>query len=1057
MPINTSLFSSCPNNTRISSLSLIEKISCPTVLSSFFSSFFSPFNPLSNEPLVPPIFLNEENKGIVNQIANFGKILEQYHPGKIRKLLDDFAEKYTEARENLNSLKDTHTKTLEEFTKKYDKLLLIELPEEQKNKIRASFGQFSEKFNTLINSHNDNNAYDTNGLKEAYDLLDAFNETVMQSQRLYIGLSKVVSYIESKYQFSKEKLDSILLLKEQFNPNLEDQGFNQVTKKGAKRTGLLDLIADVNTILKTLLPKTNSQTIGKNGNAKNEVLKTILEESEKVLFFMQRHIEKHRKSVFKKIRAHLNDDTSSFDDLQNKLERLPNDKKAQGLLLDLKKMRFYLKDAALLSSCNTLIEELGLLLKEQPYLFTKREKIALDCLLENLSVISNGRHFNEEDLQAQLNQCRAIIQELVPKKTIFSQIIDALSILEINGITPDNLINLLDKFINDPKVPFQNVEKEEFSNLKEALLLFDLRQPIPQERISALQLEKHLKLIEEIEKRPPLKEGTKLAIEQELQKLAKHATNLGFMMFIDKTFFNSARDSLFYRNIIQKSEELNSCPKQLFLDELKMQGFSTWKIVSAKVCFFVTKHLRIENYIHNTVSRTISNYSKMIYQKLDQECTHDQFHALSQKTVENATTYFHLLGSAILKAKADAQRFPNPEQITNLIVEQLLSLKPGDNEPTLKELDLHDLYSKLVDNLAERSESSLLKWVVSYLDKPALVSSIIETSIDSLIKPAPNGNASTLNLLIRDGLRILYKKLQQLEAEGSQKEQVLPSSPLAEAFAENLMRSLNEYRDTQQMASSTKIASARKRFLHELREHSPKLEGILDKQVKNYEQIDYNAALLLDAKTTQALKEEKDKEAIFILPVLQSKIMKPLKMLDRLFPQISSENIAQENTVSTTEVISDKTNAFIRTKTNHVIKEKITLALTKLLETPPSEEVLHDWIYQGLALTNQSIERPKENKETQDAVKEEITELLHDISISIANTVPATVFRDFTKIERLSSKLAEKIPYDAASLISPVIQGRLQNIVDLATEKALYQPELLAQLGRRIILPITAL
>lgn len=1054
------LSTDCPNYRKISSLPFVGKISCPTVVSSFFSSFFSPFNPYSDEPSAPSIFLNEGNKGIINQITNFGKTLERYHPGKIRIVLDEFTEKYEEAKENLPSLKDTHRETLEEFNKKYNKLLLIELPNEQKNKIETSFNKFSEKFKALIN------AYDPEKIKEAYGLLDAFNETIMQSNQLYIGLGKVVGYIENKHLFLqtfKEQLNSIILLKEQFNPNLEDQGFSQITKKAANRARLLDLIADVNTIiLKTLIPETSLKTIGKNHYVKKELLETILQKSEEVTSFMQTHIEKHRKTVFKKIRVYLNDDTSSFEDLQKKLERLPNDKKAQDLLLDLKKMRFYLKDDAPRSSCNALKEELGRLLKEQSYLFTKREKIALDCLLEELSVISSGKRFNKEDLQEQLNQCREIIKELIPKETIFSKTTVSLAKLGISlmkGHIPPNeckhSINLLNKFIEDPKVSFKGNERKKFLDLKEALLQeaisLDPNQLIPRKEISTLQIQECLKLIQEIEKRPPSKEGSKLAIEQELQKLAKHATNLSFMMFIDKKFFNPSRDSLFYRNIIQKSEELESCPKQLFLNELKMQGFSTWKIVAARICFFVTKHLGIESYIHKTISRTISNYSKMIYQKLDQECTHDQFHALSQKIVENATIYFHLLGSAILNAKKDAQRFPNPEQITILIVNQLLSSNLGDNEAPLKDLNLQDLYSKLIDDLVEKSESSLLKWIVSYLDKQDLISSIIETSIDSLLKPAPNGNASTLDLLIRDSLRILYKKLQQLEEE---EEQVLPPNSLAEELAEKLMHSLNEYRDAQQMASSTKIAVARANFMSELRKHSPKLDGILDRQVKNYEQINYNAALLLDFQKTQVL-QEKDKEALFILPVLRDKIMTPLNMIDHLLPHVSSENTTQENTVSITEVLSDKTHAFIRDKVDHVIKEKVTLALTKLLAAPPSEESLYDWIYQGLALTNQAIERPKENKEKQEAVKEEITELLSDISISIANTVPAIAIKDFTKMEHLSPLLAGKIPYDVAALISPVIQGRLQNIIGLATEKALYQPELMVQLGRRIILPVT--
>ncbi len=1059
MPLSP-LSNSCPNSKGISTLSLIGKIPYAAVLSEFFSSFSIAYS-------VPSIFLNKENIGIIDQISRFGKTLEQYHPGKIRTLLNDFAKKYEEAKEDLNSLKDTHTEALEKFSEKYNNLPLLGLPDEQKNKIKTAFHKFSKKFKALIN------IYDANKLKETYDLLDAFNETVMQSHQLYIGLDKVINYIEHERLFLqtlteplnhvKEQLNSIILLKEQFNPNLEDQGFNQVTKKEIKRAGLLDLIADVNTVLKTFLPKSSSKTIGKNVYVKNELLKTILQKSEEVVSFMQTHMEKHRQTVFKKISTYLEDDISSFEDLQKKLEHLPNDKKAQGLLLDLKKMRFPFKNDAPGSSCNALTENLGLLLKEQPYLFTKREAKALGCLLENLSVVSNGKYFNKENLQKQLNQCREIIKELEPKETIFSQMSAALSKLGISlikkRITPDehtHLIALLTKFTTNLKVPFQNDEKGKFLDLI-AALSFDPSQPISEEKASALQSQKYLKLVKEIEQRPPSKEGTKLAIEQELQKLAKHATTLSFMMFIDKTFFNPTRDSLFYRNIIQKSEELKSCPKQLFLAELKMQGFSTWKIVAARVCFFVTKHLRIEEYLHKTISRAISNYSEMIYQKLDQEYTQDQFHDLSQKIVENATTYFHLLGSAILNAKAGAQGFPKPEQITTLIVKQLLSLKPSEDEAPLKDLNLQDLYSKLVDELVEKSESSLLKWIVSYLDKPALISSIIETSIDSLLKPA-NENASALDLLIRDGLRVSYKILQQLEEEGSQKVQVQPSNALAQQFAEKLMRSFNEYRDAQQIAASTEIAVTTANFMNKLQKHSPKLEGVLDQQITNYKQINYNTALLLDAKKTQTLKEEKDREALFILPVLLDKtVITPLKILSNLlFGKEFLETTMQENTVSITEVLSDKTNTFIKNKVDHVIKEKVTISLTKLLATPPSEETLYDWIYQGLVLTNQAIEHPKENKEKQDAVKKEITELLSDISVFIANTVPATAIKDFTKMERLSSKLSEKIPYDAASLIAPVIQGRLQNIVDLATERALYQPALMAQLGRRIILPATA-
>jgi hypothetical protein len=1050
MPVSDS----CPIYQRTYSLPLVRRISFPKGLSSGISSFIgSFFNPY--DPSLFSVFLDQKNIRIIDQLSDFGKTLEQYHPGKTRKLLNDFARKYEENQQNLDSLQDTHTKTLEKIEKEYHNI--TNLSDEQRVKANIFFNEFSEKFKALIST------YDAEKLQEAYYLLDAFNETIMQSRQLYIGLDKVVKHIESKHAFLqtfKEQFSYIILLKEQFNPNLETQGFNQIARRQANRAGLLDLVADVNAILKTLVPKTTLKTIGKDDNVKNKLLKTILQKNEEVVSFMQIRMERHRKSIFKKIRSHLKDDTSSCEDLQKKLELLSNDRKAQDLLLNLKKMRFYLKDDAPLSSCNVLKEKLELLLKEQPYLFIEREKIALTRLLENLSVIALGKRFNKEDLQELLNQCKNIIQELLPKETIFSQITTSLSKLGISlikgNITPNDhkdLIDLLNKFIKNPKISFKEDEKQKFLDLKRALL-FDPSQSIPIENIPSLQPQKHLKLVKEIEKRPFSKEGSKLAIEQELEKLAKHTTSLTLMMSIDNFFFHPTRDSLFYRNIIQKSEEMDGCPKQLFLEELKIQEFPTWKIVLAKVCFFVTKLFKIENLIHTTISRTISNYSKMIYQKLDQEYTHDQFRALSQKLIENATIYFHLLNSAISNAKVDAQRFPDQEQITHLIIDQLLSLGLGNNEAALREFNLPDLYSKLVDDLVEKSESGLLKWIVSYLNKHELVSSIIKTGTDSFIKPAPNGNASVLDLLIRNGLKAFYKKLQQPEKDSQEK--LLPSSLLVKEFVEKLMQTFTQHRDIQQIASSTKIAVAKANFMKELHKHTPKLEGIISQQIKNYEQLNYNTELLLHAQNTQALGD-KNREALFILPVLRDKITIPLKKLNNLFlGEVTPENTLQEHTISVNEVISDKINNAIKSETDHIIREKIMLGLTKLLKTPLSEEILYDWLYQGLALTNQVIEHPKENKEKQSAVKEEITELLSDISAFIASTVPKTAIKNFTKIERLASKLAEKSSIDLPVWISPIIQERLQNIVDLAAQEALYQPELVSQLGRRIILPTTA-
>ncbi|MDR2539494.1 MAG: hypothetical protein LBC45_02620 [Chlamydiales bacterium] len=988
----------------------------------------------------------------IDQLFQFGKTLESYHPGKMKKIFTEFQKKYErhEDRENVTSLEENLEEASNKFAEIYEKALRrIECTDQRKNEIKAAFERFSEEFKTLLAS-----PYDQEKLKGISILLDAFHETIMQSHQLYIGLDKVLDYI------GHSNSSTLQTLKEQFNPDLTDRGFHQITKKEAKRNALLDLIADACAILKTLTPKTTLKTIGKNDDVKNVLLKTILEKSAEVTSFMQIHMEKHRTSVFRKIKTYLNDNTSSYKDLQKKLELLPNDKKAQDLLSDLGKMRFYFKDDAPRSCCNTLKEKLDLLLKEQPYLFTEREKIALIHLLENLSVISYGKRFHQEDVQKCLNQCQGIVKELLPKETLFSQITIALSKLGISlirgTITPnehEHVTDLLHAFLENPKVFFKEEEKREFLDLQQALL-FDPNQLIPKERMLSLQLQKCLKLIKEIEKRPPSIEGSKLAIERELERLAKHATNLTFMMYIDKMFFNSTRDSLFYRNIIQKSEEVDCCPKQLFLDKLKTQEFPTWKIVLAKICFFVAKHLKIEHFIHTTISRTISNYSTMIYQKLDQECAHDQFQVLIQKLVENATIYFHLLGSAISNAKIDAQKFPEQEQVSRLIIEQLLSLKLGDNEATLKELNLHDLYSKLVDDLVEKSESNLLKWVVPHLhlDKSALVSSIIETGIYSFIKPDLSGNAPVLDLFIRDSLRTFYKKLQQLE-EDSQ-EELSPSPLSAEKFTEKLMQTLSQHRHIQQLASTTKILIALKNRLHELRKHAPK-ERILDPQIEMMEQTIHNIELLLNFQNTQIL-QGKDREALFILPILRDRIMSPLKALGNFFLPISSKTVLRKHTISVKEPILDNINVAIRTQVDSIIKEKALLTLTKLLNAPPSGETLYDWIYQGLALANQAIEHPKENKEKQGAVKEEITELLGDISAFIASTVLRTKIKNFTKIERLSSVLAEINPIDLPSWISPIIQERLQNIVDLATHEALYQPELVIQLGRRVVLPTTA-
>lgn len=989
----------------------------------------------------------------IDQLFKFGKTLENYHPGKIKQIFLVFQKKYEnhEDRENLSSLEKALKESLNKFVEIHKKVLRkIEFTEQRKNEINASFERFSEKFNTLLVP-----PYNQEKLRDASILLDEFNETIMQSHQLYIGLDKVLDYI------GQSNSSALQTLKEQFNPDLVDQGFNQILKKKANRARLFDLIADANVTLKTLVPKSILKSIGKNEYVKNELLKIILEENKKVVSFMQKRIEEHREHLFKKIKIYLNDNISSREDLQKKLELLSSDKKAQDFLLDLGKIRFCLKDEAPRSSCNTIKEKLELLLKEEPYLFTEREKRALTHLLEHLFTISEGKSFYKEDLEILMNRCQDIITELLPKKTIFSQIITYLSKLEIcriqKNITSNEhkqIIDLLNEFIKNPIISFKEDEKKAFLHLKE-MLSFDPKQPIPKEKISSLQLQKCRKLIKEIEKRPPLKVGSKLATEQELEKLAKHITNLSLMISVDSLFFNSSRDSLFYRNIIQKSEELGCCPKQLFLNELKIQEFPTWKIVLAKICFFIIKHFTIEQFIHTTISRTISNYSKMIYEKLDQKYTHDQVQTISQELVENVTTYFHLLNSAISNAKIDAQRFPDQEQITRLIINQLLSLKLENNEGALKELNLYDLYNKLISDLVEKSESGLLKWIISHLNKQKkydFASSMIKTGIHSFIKPDSHGNASGLDLLIRDNLRALYKKLQQPVPEKDFHEEPLLPNHLAKEFAEKFIQTLNQHRNIQQIISSKKVAIAEANFINILYEHGSKLKlgGILDQQIKNYEQINHNTKLLLDFQNTQIL-QGKDKEALFILPILRDKIMIHLKALEKFFLPTYSETTPQEHSISTSEILKDKLNTFIGIQVDYIIREKVTLAFTKLLKDPPSQKNLYDWIYQGLALANQAIEHPKDAKEKQDVVKEEITELLGDISNHIASTIPKIIINNFTNMERLSSKLAEMNPIDLPSQISPIIQERLQNIIDLTRQETLYQPELVAQLGKRIV------
>ncbi|MGL4539600.1 MAG: hypothetical protein ACRCU0_01295 [Candidatus Rhabdochlamydia sp.] len=1011
----SSLFSSCPNHERSYLPSLekflpsLEKMKVPQIVSSFFASMSPSY---SNEHKNPPLI------GIIDQLSLFGKTLERYHPGKIKGLFATFKQQYEENKENITSLKEEHKKLLKEFEKIGKNVLKIDFPDQRKEEIKNSFKKFSDAFKTLIDT------YDSEKLDEASTLLNAFNETIMRSYQLYIGLDKVISYIERQGFLLPEckelKLSSLQILQQQFDPNnLEDQGLNQIIEQNAQRSGLFDIIADASVVLKTLSSEVNPLPYLKNDHIKIDLLETILKKSKETASFIK-----------------------------------ANQKTTQEI------MRFYLTDTKS-ACCKTLENNLAILLREQPYLFTKREKKALIQLQKDLAAISYGKVFNKKDLQEQLNQCQDIVKELLPKKTIFLQMTNALSKLEfslirgkITSAERKEIKALLDTFIDNPKTPFQPIEKENFLNLRAELLSLLPDQDIPENKRTSLEAKSRScqSSIKEIKKRHPFKEGSKLAIGQEIQKLAKHATNLSFMMLIDKKLFNPTRDSLFYRNIIQKSEETSSCPKKLFLAELKTEGFSTWKILSAKVYFFVVKHLRIESYTQNLISRVITNYSKIIYQKLDQEHNQDQYRLFSQKILENATMYFQLLGSATSKAKENAQGFPN--QITQLIVEQLLLLKPEETEAALKELNLNDFYDKLVNDLVEKSESRLLRWIVPWLDKHKIISSIIETGTDSLIKPTPNGNASSLNLLIRDGLKALYKKLQQPKQE-SEPQDPLPSHPTAKAFAENLIRALNEHRAIQQVASYTKIILANQNHIEKLKKQTPQLEGIIDQQIKALEAINYTMMVKLDFLKKQALQEEK-RQSLSMSPIIKNIEEKFLKIPEMLMLHPASEASKQRNaSFSINEIISDKTKNSIRHLVNEGIEKDLTEALTKLLTSPPSEELVHDLIHQGLWIANQAIACPKENKETQKAVEEEIMELLHDISSSIANGVPSTLAKNLTGINR-SSKLAEKIPYDLPSLISPLIQERLQDIVDLTRQKTLYRPELIIQLGRRIFFPVNA-
>lgn len=1031
------LSSSCPNSGKGTPYSyifligkIIGKIEIPNVVSEvvsgYFSSLFSPFYCEENKNS-SFISLDKNNIGIIDQLSIFGKTLEWYHPGNAKQLLAKFKEHYEKNKENLISVEE-HANALEKFETMHKNALKTDFPDQRREEINNSFEKFSNAFKALIDD------CDFEKLEIASSLLDEFNETLMQSHQLYIGLDKVISYIESQnllflQTFEKQFNPAILqTLKSQFDStNPAGQGFNQIMNQNAQRSGLLDLIAEASVILQALLPETKPNNIFllKNDLMKNDLLKIILEKGQEIASF---------------IKADKNPDRETI--------------------------RLYLTDTKACDSCKTLKKGLETLLKEQSYLFTKREKTALTDLQKDLSVISYGKVFEKKNLQEQWNQCQDIIKELLPKKTSSSQMTRALTKLDFSVIKKkkiaveehQNILHLLDVFMNDSKTPFQSTEKEDFINLRNTLTSINPDQNISEDKADNLRKKFRIcrDAIKEIEKRFPSKEGNKLAIGQEIQKLAKHATTLSFLMLIDKTLFHSNRDFLFYRNILQKSEETSSCPKKLMLVELKAQGVSTWKILLAKVYFFVTKHLRIESYVHTLIFRVMTNYSKTLYQKLDQEYDQNQFRVLGQKILENVTIYFQLLGSATSKAKENAQRFPN--ELTQLIVEQLLLLKPEENEVALKELNLNDLYSKLIDDLIDKSESRLLKWVAPCLDKHKLISSIVEIGTESFINSFPNGHASPLNLFIRDGLKILYKKLQQLKEE-SAPEEALPPNPTVKTFVENLAYALNEYRSIQQVAAYQKIIFANNQHIANLKTQTRQLEGVIDQQIKDLENTNHITRLKLDFLKKQALGEEK-RQSLSIYFIIQPLITTPLKILENLLPYPETPPYLEtpEETIpnlSSNEVLRDKLKTNIRTLSDDAIKKIPTEVFTKLLRTPPSEEFLYDLIYQSLVVTNQAMECPKENKETQEAVEEEIIELLNDISLSLASRIPSTLAKNLTDSDFLS-KLAEKAPWDIRGLIAPIIQERLQDIVDFVRQKALYKPELIAQLVRRLLLPVNA-
>lgn len=602
------------------------------------------------------------------------------------------------------------------------------------------------------------------------------------------------------------------------------------------------------------------------------------------------------------------------------------------------------------------------------------------------------------------------------------------------------VINDLSSCINDPRIPpheklvfkdlkdnlisikqgvdtyLRSVEKAAFEDLMERLSSITPNQDISQEESINLKTKfnKCREILEEMKTRTPLKERNKIAIEQELQKLARHATNLSFMMLIDKKLFSKDRDSLFYRTIIQKAEETSSCPKKLLLTELQNEGAPKWKIIAAKVFFFIANHLGIEAYVHKTISRVITNYSTLIYQLLDQEYHQDQFYSLIQTVIENVTTYFQLLSSAISNAKEDAQI--QPDQLTASIIKQLLLLKPQESKATLKELNLEELYTKLADDLIEKSESSLIKWVASWFNdsKHTLISSIIEIGTDSLLNPTPNGNASTINVLFRDGLKTLYKKWPSIANEDSSST-ISKNLPIL-VTSEGLQLLTTD--------GKSKLSEIKKLV-------DPFVESFMD-------MLNEHRSIL-----TEESGEARPRPSASFSPILEDvfgKITHPWRMV-------------WGTDKPTLEITKEEAEKFIRSKVDEVIREKLTFALTKLLEQRFSEDSLYDLLYQAISLTNQSIEQPKENKETQEDVKREIAELIKDNSFAISSSVIPSLIREHTGIRQLSEFTERRTPNFIPELISSVVEERFQDIASLTEERALFQPEALLH---RINLPTAA-